>query len=50
MPIYRISGAETGRFDLSLPEHYLLTNFLKKCWMNISEAERGRSVVEVGVQ
>ena len=39
VPMYRISGAETGRSELTAAELHLLTNFLRQCWGNISEQE-----------
>jgi hypothetical protein len=40
VPVYRISGAETGRFQLSSLEETALRNFLVERWQWIEETER----------
>ncbi|MGD0957215.1 MAG: hypothetical protein ABR953_10360 [Candidatus Acidiferrales bacterium] len=47
VPMYRISGAETGRLHLNVAEQHLLINFLNKCWMNISKTAHMYPAVEV---
>ena len=43
VPIYRISGAETGRLALTARENGLLTAFLRERWSSIQELETNAS-------
>ena len=39
IPMYKISGAESGRFRLSEPEENVLRDFLVERWRSIQELE-----------